>query len=173
MSLVRKEVLSIRFVYYIQIYLIFTIYWASLFESFSLEILTSGIAVSVISVYLSEKHVIHGTYYSLYNFNILQLMPYFLILLKEIYTSSFSVMTSIISGKAEVSVISIPTKISDDFRLSILANSITLTPGTITMDMKKGSLTVLWLNPQNDDPLIAGEIIKGRLERMLKEGKDE
>ena len=82
-------------------------------------------------------------------------------------------MISVISDKAEISVISIPTKISDDFRLSILANSITLTPGTITMDMKKGSLTVLWLNPQNDDPLIAGEIIKGRLERILKEGKDE
>lgn len=165
--------LRIRSAYYIQIYLIFTLYWASLFESFSLEILATGIVVSAISVYLSEKHVIHGTYYDLYNFNILHLTLYFLVLLKEIYLSSFSVMTSVISGKAEISVISIPTEISDDFRLSILANSITLTPGTITMDMKKGSLTVLWLNPQNDDPLIAGEIIKGRLERMLKEGKDE
>ena len=165
--------LRIRSAYYIQIYLIFTLYWASLFESFSLEILATGIVVSAISVYLSEKHVIQRSYYDLSNFNILHLTLYFLVLLKEIYLSSFSVMTSVISGKAEISVISIPTEISDDFRLSILANSITLTPGTITMDMKKGSLTVLWLNPQSDDPLIAGEIIKGRLERMLKEGKDE
>lgn len=155
--------------YYIQIYFILTLYWASLFELFSAQILIYGLIFSVIAVFISEKLALHDSYYNLYYFNILKLPLYFCTLLVEIYRSSFAVIPAILSGKSDLSIISIPTNIKNDFQVSIMANSITLTPGTITIDMKENELMILWLNPKTSNSSAAGDIIKGRFEKILKE----
>ena len=50
----------------------------------------------------------------------------------------------------------------------VLANSITLTPGTITLDVNDDHLTVHWLLCTTKHGKAAGETIKGTFERMLQ-----
>jgi multicomponent Na+:H+ antiporter subunit E len=50
----------------------------------------------------------------------------------------------------------------------ILANSITLTPGTITLNLDDDHLIVHWLDAETIHSKYAGELIKGDFERLLK-----
>ena len=55
--------------------------------------------------------------------------------------------------------------------LALLADCITLTPGTITLDVIKEddviSMYVQWLIMESEDAEEAGEIIKGRMEKWI------
>lgn len=76
----------------------------------------------------------------------------------------------ILLGKADPKVIEISTSLNSDYLISVLANSITLTPGTITVDVRGQKLWVLWVNPKTLDTTLAGEMIKGALEKRLERG---
>ena len=63
-------------------------------------------------------------------------------------------------------------KIVSDYGLSMLANSITLTPGTIVMDIieedGKNYLYVHWIDVETEEEDKAGEIIKGDFENRIR-----
>ena len=69
-------------------------------------------------------------------------------------------------------IVKIPTKMKSDYGLAALSNSITLTPGTITMEVTEEDgqnyLYVHWIDVKETDPEKAGEAIKGTLEKGLR-----
>jgi multicomponent Na+:H+ antiporter subunit E len=50
----------------------------------------------------------------------------------------------------------------------MLANSITLTPGTLTLDVSEEHLFIHWINVESTDTEEASRIIGGRFEKYLK-----
>ena len=68
-------------------------------------------------------------------------------------------------------IVKVPVKLESEYGRSMLANSITLTPGTITMDTveEKGRLYyyIHWIDVASTDPEEAGEAIKGTLEKWI------
>jgi multicomponent Na+:H+ antiporter subunit E len=50
----------------------------------------------------------------------------------------------------------------------VLANSITFTPGTITLDLNDDHLTVHWFFCNTNHSKLAGETVKGKIEKHLK-----
>jgi len=64
-------------------------------------------------------------------------------------------------------VVMIKTDIKSDLGIVLLANSITLTPGTITIDIKGEHLYVHWLYARTTHFEYAAELIKGRFEYWL------
>ena len=69
-------------------------------------------------------------------------------------------------------IVKIPTEMKSDYGLAALSNSITLTPGTITMEVteedERNYLYVHWIDVKETDPEKAGEAIKGNLEKGLR-----
>ena len=69
-------------------------------------------------------------------------------------------------------IVKIPTQMQSDYGLAAVSNSITLTPGTITMEVAEEDgqnyLYVHWIDVAETDPEKAGEAIKGRLERGVR-----
>ena len=51
------------------------------------------------------------------------------------------------------------TSLTNDFAKTILANSITLTPGTLTVEVNGDDFYVHWINISSDNPEIQKEII--------------
>jgi multicomponent Na+:H+ antiporter subunit E len=49
-----------------------------------------------------------------------------------------------------------------------LANSITLTPGTLVVDIKEDALYVHWISVSAIDPVAATEEISAKFEKYLK-----
>ena len=64
--------------------------------------------------------------------------------------------------------IKVKTSLTSDAGLTFLANSITLTPGTITIDIEGEYLYVHWLYARTTHFEHAAELIKGRFERWLR-----
>ena len=159
-----------RIVYYAQLTLMMSLFWIILFEATSAVILISAPFIAVVSILLSEKYLLKESYYNLYPFNVLRLIRFTFFLFFEIFKSGLSIIPSIITGKSNPTFVEIGTELDRNMDLIILSNSITLTPGTITVDLEGQSLIVLWMNPLSDNTTKAGALIKGKLENIIKEG---
>ena len=66
-------------------------------------------------------------------------------------------------------IVRVRTELHGDLAKTFLANSITLTPGTLTVDVDGQDLYVHWINIESDDPARQTELIVRRFERLLKE----
>ncbi|MFH1996449.1 MAG: Na+/H+ antiporter subunit E [Candidatus Omnitrophota bacterium] len=68
-------------------------------------------------------------------------------------------------------IVKVKTSLTSEIGLTFLANSITLTPGTLSVDVDQagGFLYVHWIDVKEKDVKKASEIIVGRFERILKE----
>lgn len=66
-------------------------------------------------------------------------------------------------------IVKVKTRLKSDTALTFLANSITLTPGTLTVDIDRdnGVLYIHWLNVKAKDVETATKIIVERFERIL------
>ncbi|MFO7914816.1 MAG: Na+/H+ antiporter subunit E [Candidatus Krumholzibacteriales bacterium] len=65
-------------------------------------------------------------------------------------------------------IVKVRTKLKTDMARTFLANSITLTPGTLTVDMIGDILYVHWINITSEDQKEETEIIVKRFENLLE-----
>lgn len=156
--------------YTLQLIILLTIMWIILFERITPFVILSGLSLAWFTIFFSEKFLMEASFYELFPFNIFKLFKYALFLIIEIYKSGFSIIPVILSGTAKPGIVEIHTELESNISLVILSNSITLTPGTITLDIQGHRLLVLWLNPKTMQPTMAGIHIKGKIEQKLKEG---
>ena len=93
---------------------------------------------------------------------------YILVIIFKMYVSSFEVLLSIIRGDINPGIVHFRTRLKSDLARVILANSITLTPGTIALHLDDDHLIVHWLNAKTRHSRYAGELIKEQFEKLLK-----
>jgi multicomponent Na+:H+ antiporter subunit E len=93
------------------------------------------------------------------------LFKYLLFLLKEIFISTIRVSRIIWSKDLKISpkISSIATKNEADLGIVIFANSISLTPGTVTIDIDGQNLLIHALEEQSID-----EIINSKMDEKIK-----
>ena len=159
-----------RLLYYTQITLFFSLFWIALFERFTLSAVISAPIIGLVALYISEKYLLKNSFYDSYPFCFWRTVKYGIFLLYQILKSAVLLIPVILFGKADPKIIEISTSLESDFLISVLANSITLTPGTITVDVRGQKLWVLWVMPKTLDSDLAGEFIKGAFEKRLEKG---
>ena len=95
------------------------------------------------------------------------LLVYVFVLLYEMFLASLDVVYRVITMDINPEVVMIKTDIKSDLGIVLLANSITLTPGTITIDIEGDHLYVHWLYARTTHFGRASELIKGRFEHWI------
>lgn len=65
-------------------------------------------------------------------------------------------------------IVKVRTKLKTDMARTFLANSITLTPGTLSIDMIDDHIYVHWINIVSEDPTEETRIIVERFENLLE-----
>jgi len=149
-----------------------TTIWIILIERATLYTIGAGLAVSVVCVFFSGKFL---PMEKLAGINYFRFILYIFYLIVQMYISAISAVKLVIKG-ARTEIVEVSTEIKNEFLRVMLANSITLVPGSVTLDIKDDRLTVLLLTDKNTDESMlenAGELIKGGLERrLLKAQKD-
>jgi multicomponent Na+:H+ antiporter subunit E len=80
----------------------------------------------------------------------------------EVVKSSIQVMRVVLRPTIEVApvVVKIPRNQRSEFQTMMLGNSITLTPGTITLDVDEDTILVHALTEAGADDLVAGEMAR-------------
>jgi multicomponent Na+:H+ antiporter subunit E len=66
-------------------------------------------------------------------------------------------------------IVEYKTQLTDNAAKVILANSITLTPGTLTVDIKDDKLYIHWIDVVSKEPEIIYKEIGENFEKVLKE----
>ena len=96
-------------------------------------------------------------------------LVYIPVFLWEMAKANFDVAFRVIHPKMPINpgIVKIKTNIQSEMGKTILANSITLTPGTFTVDLKDQYLYIHWINVRTEDINEASEKIAGRFENLL------
>jgi multicomponent Na+:H+ antiporter subunit E len=88
----------------------------------------------------------------------------------ELIKSNIDVMLRVLNPKLPVrpGIVRVETRLKSPMARMILANSITLTPGTFVVDMKENFLYVHWIEVcKDDDPTCPTRKIAGKFEKIL------
>lgn len=120
---------------------LFLIFWIILCEKLSAEVFILGIVVSA-SVFYFNKHFLTMGSFKIGKLPLYAL--YLLLLLKEIVIANISVAVIVLSPRMNISpcIVRLKTQLKSSLHRAILANSITLTPGTLTVQLNEDELVV-------------------------------
>jgi len=99
------------------------------------------------------------------------IVKYLLIFMVELIKSNIDVAMRVINPKMPINpeIVEFKTSLKSEMGRLILANTITLTPGTLTVDVIEDTYYIHWLNSQSNDPEEAARLIAGKFEPILKE----
>ena len=95
-------------------------------------------------------------------------VAYLFILLYRLYLSSFDVFFSMITRRYNPRVVHFRTRLRSDIARSAVATSITMTPGTMTLELDDDHLVVHWLSAKTTHSRYAGDLVKGGFEATLR-----
>jgi len=120
--------------------LLFTV-WLILTSSLHLDNLFVGIGVSFSIALLYTKMFEHHKFEVI---NPIYFLIYIYILFKNILISNLQIAKRTLSKdmKLAPAIIKVKTNLQSDWKKLLLANSITLTPGTLTLDIKDDTLFI-------------------------------
>lgn len=95
---------------------------------------------------------------------------YFAVFMQELVKANLNVMQLVFSRRIDIKpgIVEIKTVLKSPMGRLALANSITLTPGTLVVDIHGDSLFIHWINVTETDPVGATRAIAGRFEKYLK-----
>jgi len=65
-------------------------------------------------------------------------------------------------------IVKLKTTLRSDFARTLLANSITMTPGTITVDIIGDEMYIHWIYIRSEDPAVYTRMVTGRFEEYIK-----
>ncbi len=145
--------------------------WILLTATFRVDELVVGLIVSLLVAlgtfdYLTEHGLAHLSLKRLWYLIIY--IPYYL---WEMLLANFDMAYRVLAPSMPIKpgIVEIHTDLKTDVGKLALANSITLTPGTLTMDIKDDILLIHWIYVKEQSIEGATREIGGRFEKFLKE----
>lgn len=157
---VRKIVL-ILFCFAIWLLLTWTLAWHNLI---------AGGVVSIVTGLLLGRYFIEEP------LKVFQIQRWFFFLIYipvffwEMAKANFDVAYRVLHPKMPISpgIVKVKTGLKSEMARTFLANSITLTPGTMTVDIKDDHLYIHWINVRHTEVEDASKDIVSRFEPLLK-----
>ncbi|MCR8914398.1 Na+/H+ antiporter subunit E [Marinobacter panjinensis] len=141
--------------------------WLLMVNSFSVAHMLLGLALGVFIPFVTRSFWPEQAKVRY----LLPLLRYFLVLMVDIVRSNLIVAKRILwyPNQLTPGFVIFPLELDDDFAITILASTISLTPGTVTAhyDSDAGTLLIHALHVTDEDELVRQ--IKDQYERPLKE----
>jgi multicomponent Na+:H+ antiporter subunit E len=151
------------------------VFWLLLTWSFETQELVAGAIVSLAAALFASRFFIHDKAFWLFNpAKFGALFVYIFVFLGELIKANIDVAKRCFGGCKDVNpgIVKVPVDLKPDYAQAMLANSITLTPGTITMEVVEEDgqpyYYIHWIDVADQDRVKAGEIIKGRMENWIR-----
>ena len=140
--------------------------WILLREDFTTVTIVSGLVFGTVAMLFCKKALPLG---KVDNVRFSKLATYPLFLLGQVYLAGFHVIKLIFTG-ADAEIIQVKTNIENEFLRIVLVDSVTLTPGSVLIELNGNEFTLLWLKRKGDNSLTPEQrdyALKGKLEEQL------
>ena len=151
-------------------------FWLLLTWSVQVQELAVGAVVSLAVALFSARFFIHEKAFWLFNpVKLVNALAFWLCIFPvEMVKANLDVAKRCFGGCKNVNpgIVKVPVDLKSDYGQAALANAITLTPGTITMEIAEEEgqtyYYIHWIDVTKPSGPEAGEAIKGRLEKGLR-----
>lgn len=156
---------------FILLWLFLMILWLLGTGTFRLDEVIMGIALSfgVVVLFASFSSLYRGI--KVTPKAIVLLPVYLVVFLWEMIKSNIDVARRVLTPSLPINpgIVQVKTKLQSPLAKLILANSITLTPGTLTLDVKDDSLFIHWIDVKAENIKGATEKVSWKFEKILKD----
>lgn len=156
-----KKILSLSLVMFV-IWLLMT--------GFDVQELVVGVIVSLTLAIILGKYVNFSFGLSIVPKLLLFIVLYIPTLIIELIKANLDVAKRVLDPKLPIKpgIVKVPTAIKNDTGKLILANSITLTPGTISIDADDENVYIHWIEVSGDSPEAYQNKISSKFENILR-----
>jgi len=143
--------------------------WIAFTSSFATHELIVGALTAMIISYLSIRLFTCCTI-SIFNpVKIFYMIWFFIVFLIALIKSNFDVARRVLSPSLPINpgIVKFKTKLTTNYSKMVLANSITLTPGTLTVDIIDDTFYIHWIDVKTTDSEKAFTEIAEQFEKIL------
>ncbi|HKK49576.1 MAG TPA: Na+/H+ antiporter subunit E [Alkalispirochaeta sp.] len=150
-----------------RIFLVLVVIWVIMQESFEWQTILVGSGVAALALFVSRTLILRRNYHETYRVRLVPALGYGIRLVLAIYGAGFQAIWKMFRGRINVGVVDIRTSLEDEFSIALLGNTITLIPGTVTLDRDGQDLRIIWLDCETRDPERVDAMIKGPFEKLI------
>lgn len=155
---------------YLTVFILSLILWLLLTFKFTVSNIAVGAAASLITAAIFGRYYFHNVYKFLQPRRWFWFLVYLIAFIWACIKANFDVAYRVLHPAMPIrpGIVKIKTTLKSDFAKTLLANSITMTPGTITVDLIDDELYVHWIFIRSDDPSVYSRMVTGRFEEYIK-----
>jgi multicomponent Na+:H+ antiporter subunit E len=155
---------------YLALFILTFVFWLLLTFDLSVPNLVAGGAAALVTSLLFTKYFFHRVVKFIQPARYFWLLVYLFIFTWECIKANFDVAYRVLHPAMPIKpgIVKVKLDLQSDFARTMLANSITMTPGTITVDIIDDELYVHWIYVRSEDPEVYSQKIAGKFEKYIK-----
>ena len=154
----------------ITVFLLSLLFWFLITFRLTLPNLIVGSMAALITTLIFGRYFLRNVYKFLQPHRYFWLMIYFFIFIWACIKANLDVAYRVLHPAMPIKpgIVKVKTELKSEFARTILANSITMTPGTISVDIIGDYLYIHWIYVRSEDPEVYTPIISGQFEKFIK-----
>jgi multicomponent Na+:H+ antiporter subunit E len=155
---------------YVTVFILSLIFWLLITFKFTVANFVVGTGASLITALIFGRYYFHNVYKFLQPRRWFWFVLYLVTFIWACIKANFDVAYRVLHPAMPIrpGIVKIKTNLKSDFARTLLANSITMTPGTITVDLIDDVLYVHWIYIRSEDPAVYTGMVTGRFEEYIK-----
>ncbi len=151
----------------INLFLIMFILWLFMNANLRIETILIGLVVSIFVSFFSYDILLDHQGHHFRGVGLFKLILYFVVLFLEIFKAAFMFSLNVFKKRYVPVVFKLSLEHLDPIRVAIVANSITLTPGTISVEMINQTIYVMVLADPKTSKEELEKPIRDKFEKLL------
>jgi multicomponent Na+:H+ antiporter subunit E len=155
---------------YVTVFILSLIFWLLLTFKVTLPNIIVGSAASILSSAIFTRFFIGNVYKLIQPHRYYWFFIYLFVFIWECIKANFDVAYRVLHPAMPIrpGIVKVRTTLKSDLAKTLLANSITMTPGTISVDIIDDYLYIHWIYVRSEDPEVYTSIITGAFEKYIK-----
>ncbi|MCK4746239.1 MAG: Na+/H+ antiporter subunit E [Bacteroidales bacterium] len=155
---------------YLALFILTFVFWLLLTFDLSVANLVAGAVTALITSLLFGRLFFDKVHKFIQPVRYFWFLVYLVVLIWECIKANFDVAYRVLHPAMPIKpgIVKFKLELESDFARTMLSNSITMTPGTIAVDIVDDYLYVHWIYVSSEDPAEYRKKIAGRFEKYIK-----
>jgi multicomponent Na+:H+ antiporter subunit E len=155
---------------YVTLFILSLIFWLLLTFKITVPNLIVGSAASLICTLFFGRFFIRNVYKLIQPQRYFWFIIYLFVFIWECVKANLDVAYRVLHPAMPIrpGIVKVKTSLKSELAKMLLANSITMTPGTISVDIIDDYLYIHWIFIKSEDPDVYTDIIIGAFEKYIK-----
>ena len=155
---------------YLTVFILSLVFWFLLTFEFTLANMIVGAVAAIITSLVFTRFFINDVYKLVQPRRYFWFIIYLVVFIWECIKANLDVAYRVLHPAMPIrpGIVKVRTTLKSDLAKTLLANSITMTPGTISVDIIGDYLYIHWIYIRSDDPAVYTGMITGAFEKYIK-----